>query len=197
MGFEILDGSGTGLRAKVDSNYRLHTHSVSESISENASSNGESYNVNTGTINLTSSSESSVVYLKNTDEKDLLISTIGYLLGNSTGGTGNLTIDVYKNPSAGTLISDAVNADIIENKNTGSNNTLEANVYKGGEGKTCTGGTLFYSSLIAKSAGSYIVGTGNIVVPKGKSICVKISPQALNTSMDVQVFISVSKSILD
>ena len=69
--------------------------------------------------------------------------------------------------------------------------------YKGGEGKTLTDGIDTYYSLIAGSARPYIIATGTIVIPKGGSIGVKMTPQASNTAMNVQVFLSVTEYKID
>ena len=65
MAEQIIDGTGTGAKVKVDSANRLHTHSVTEDLIEYAASQGDSYNINTGTINLTSATESALLYFKN------------------------------------------------------------------------------------------------------------------------------------
>ena len=56
MGFEITDGGGKGYSAEVDSENRLRVFSIAEPEVFNASSLGNSYNFNTGVINLTSAS---------------------------------------------------------------------------------------------------------------------------------------------
>jgi hypothetical protein len=197
MSEQIIDGTGTGKKAKVDSQNRLHTHSVTEGLVEHASSNGNSYNINTGTITLTSANESGLLYLKNNSDSDIHIASIGYLMGNSTGGTGDINITVLRNPSLGTVVSDEVLVSINENKNVGSSKELTADIYKGGEGKTITDGTPLYYSLVAGSARGYVIATGTIVVPKGGAIGVQLTPQTGNTSMGVQVFMSVTEYKID
>ncbi len=61
MAEEIKDGTGTGKKVKVDAQNRLHTHSVTEGLVEHASSNGNSYNINTGTMTLTTGKESGLI----------------------------------------------------------------------------------------------------------------------------------------
>jgi hypothetical protein len=197
MAESIIDGTGSGIEAKVDKTNRLHVHSVSEGLVEFAASNGDSYNINTGTIALTSANESSLLYFKNNGEFEVHISAIGFLMGNSTGGVGDVNITVVKNASLGTVISDAVNVAINENKNTGSSQSLVLDVYKGGEGKTITNGVDTYYSLIAGSARPYVITTGTIVIPKGGSIGVKMTPQTSNSAMNVQVFMSLTEYKID
>lgn len=197
MSEQIIDGTGSGKKAKVDAQNRLHTHSVSEGLVEHASANGNSYNINTGTLTLTSSNESGLLYLKNNADSDVHIASIGYLMGNSTGGTGDINITVVRNPSLGTVVSDASLVDINENKNVGSSKELTVNAYKGGEGKTITNGDPLYYSLVAGSARGYVISTGTVVIPKGGAIGVKLTPQTGNTSMNVQVFMSVTEYRID
>ena len=197
MSEQIIDGTGSGKRVKVDSQNRLHTHSVTEGLVEHASANGNSYNINTGTMTLTSSTESSLLYLKNNADADVHIASIGYLMGNSTGGIGDINITVLRNPSLGTVVTDAVIVDINQNKNVGSSKNLTADAFKGGEGKTITNGEPLYYSLVAGSARGYVIETGTIVIPKGGSIGIKLTPQTSNTSMGVQVFMSVTEYKID
>lgn len=193
----IKDGTGTGKVLKVDSSNRAHVHAVTESLSQNASRDGNGYNINTGTITLTTASKSELLYIENVGDNDLHIATIGYLIGNSTGGSGDIELGVNKNITGGTLISGALAPAINENKNCGSKKTLIVNTYKGAEGTTGTGGTPFYSSLIGGAPRSYPINTGDIVIPRGTNISLNITPPTGNTSMDVQIFLSIIEYNLD
>jgi hypothetical protein len=189
MAEQIIDGKGTGSRAEVDSNNRLQTFAISEGLSLDAAKNGENYNINTGSITLTSATESAVMYLKNNEDKNFVIEEVIIILGASTGGTGDLTIELIRNPTTGTVISGATDADVVGNRNFGSSRELVADVYKGAEGNTLTDGTLF--SDTTRSAASTVVrfDADVIVMPKGTTIGVNITPQASNTSMSVKVAI--------
>lgn len=193
----ITDGTGTGYDAKVDNTNRLHTHAVTENKVEYASSRGDSYNINSGTMELTTANESSVLYFKNNGNYESHIASIGFLLGNSTGGSGDFNIAIVKNCSLGTLVSDAIDVAINQNKNVGSSQQLTIDAYKGGEGKTLEDGTDLYYSLVAGSGRPYVISTGTVVIPKGGSIGVKVTPQTGNTSMNLQVFLSVTEYKID
>ena len=193
----IQDGTGNGYQAKVDSQNRVLAKSVSVLQSEDASSDGRSYNINTGTINLTTAGESGVLYIKNTGLNDIKITSVGFLLGNSTGGTGDLELKIYKNTTTGTLVSGASAVSINQNKNFGSSKTLSATTYKGAEGSTITNGTLTYSSLLAGAARTYVIATGDVDLTSGASMAVSITPQTSNTSMDVQVFAGAIEELND
>jgi hypothetical protein len=133
------------------------------------------------------------LYLKNNGDVDLAILTIGFLLGNSTGGIGDLTLDVVKNPTTGTLISGATNVAINENKNAGSSQTLSVDAFKGAEGSTITNGTDWYYSTVPGDARTYVINTGSLVIPKGSSVSVSVTPQGSNSSMNLSLFLSVIK----
>lgn len=191
MTYSILDGTGGGTSAKVDKDNRLHTYSVSESTEQALAQQGRSFNFNTGNISLTTANESAVAYFKNNGDNDVHVTSIGYLLGNSTGGSGDLEAHVLRNPTTGTIVSNAADVPVLVNKNFGSTNQLTANAYKGAEGNTLTDGSDAYYSLIPGAARAYIINTGDLVIPKGQSIGVTITPQSSNTSMNVQVFMAL------
>ena len=190
---QITDGSGSGYGAKVDNHFRLYTDAVTQSTVEQAAQNGDSFNVNTGTISLTSDDERALIYLKNNGDEDIVIATIGYLLGNATGGSGDLLATVLRNPTAGTIVSGATAVDIIANKNFGSSATLEADAYKGSSSTTLTDGTVAYYSLLSAAGRSYAISTGDVVIPKGSSIGINFTPATGTTALNVQVFFSLIK----
>ncbi len=187
----IKDGTGNGYAAKVNELNQISSNAVSRSVENFGATLGYTFNVNTGTISLSSSNPSALLYLRNLGENDLYVGSIGYLLGNSTGGNGDLTARVVRNPSAGTIVSSAVDVGDIANKNFGSNRPLLATAYKGAEGNTLTDGTTAYESLLDSAGKQYVIATGNVVLPRGSSIGIEVTPQAGNTSMDVQVFLAI------
>ena len=197
MAESIIDGAGTGYVARVDEENRLRTLSTSETISESAARDGDSYNVNTGTINLTSANESGLLYIKNNGDKDVIILQVGYLVGNSTGGTGDLNAKVIFNPTGGTVISGAADVDVLINKNAGSSKTISVECYKGAEGNTITGGSDAYLSLLPGAGRSYVINTGSIHLPKGASLGIAVTPQASNTSTDIQIFLAIIEDTIN
>jgi len=189
----IEDGEGQGYKAGVDKNHRIQALCVSLDAGQEGATNGDTYNVNTGTISLTSANESALMYLKNNGTKDVHVTTIGYLIGNSTGGSGDLNLDVIRNPTAGTLVSGASAVDVNINKNFGSTNTLTVDAFKGAEGNTLTDGDVAYYSLQPNSGRAYLITTGTLVLPQGSSIGVNVTPQTGNTAMDIQVFLAITE----
>lgn len=183
MSLIIQDGAGTGNVARVDSENRLHTASVTTSEVSAANDDGNAYNINTGIITLTSANESAVLYLKNTDpEKRVHLSAIVAGLGPSTGGSGDVPrITVIRNPTLGTIIDDKTAVDMNSNRNFSSNNVMSADVYKGAEGKTLTDGTDHI--LIFQPANGRVFAPIGEVLNNQASIGVKIDPQPSNSSM--------------
>jgi len=189
MGFPILSGTGNGKEAAVDDNNRLCGNNLTEDLGSHASNSGNRYNINTGSVELTNAAESAVFYFKNNENSDYIINAIIYNLGASASGVGETAVDVHFNPTSGTIISNATAADIVVNQNLGSSNSLAADVFKGVQGATQAGGVIAISSLISPGSRAAL-GLGKIVVPKGKSLSVTMTPPTSNTSMDVQVAIS-------
>ncbi len=188
MSFTIRDGIGSGKEAKVNSNNRLSTTSITESEADFATEEGTRYNLNTGTITLTDANNTTVFYLKNNEDSDLIVTALIYNLGNSTGGSGDLTVDVVRNPTAGDIITNANDADIIQNQNHGSTRSLSADVYKGATAEALiTDGNVSISTLSASGTGRIVIALGALTLPKGSSLAVNITPQSGNTSQGVQV----------
>ena len=126
----IDDGKGDGFKARVDSNKRLHTQSVTEEESIHAAEIGDAYNLNTGLISITG--DATLMYIKNNENQDLIIEAIA--VGSFEGIThsDDPYITLVRNPTGGDLISDATTTGVLnQNRNFGSNKTLTADFYKG------------------------------------------------------------------
>jgi hypothetical protein len=184
---KIQDNTGDGYGAKVDSHNRLWTDSLVVDESVSATFEGNAYNVNTGTINLTSANPSAVLYMQNDGNEDVVVTALFYLLGNSNG-SGDSVVDVYRNPTAGTIVSSGTNFAAI-NRDFGSANDLEAVLKKGAEGQTITDGTVVISSIFS-GVGRQVVAVGALILRPGNSIGIVVEPPAGNTSMDIQAALS-------
>ena len=182
----IKDGTGTGNTVKVNSNNRLFVNAITLAEDTAKAQEGEAFLMITGAINLTSDNESAVIYFQNQEERDVVVDGIGLQTSFATGSatTSLGTIILVRNPTGGTIISDAVDG-LVTNRNYGSNNLLSANGYKGGEGKTMTGGV---ESLVGVT--TYVGGLvleEPIILPKGSSFGIKVTPPTDNTSADIYV----------
>lgn len=185
----IDDGTGSSYSAKVDIEHNLHTRAVTSTELQRAVRNGTGYNINTGEITLTNDTSTPVLYIKNNEVNDMFISLAVIGVGASTGGSGLCTFKVTRNPTAGTIVSNATAVDINSNRNFGSNTALTADVYKGATGNTMTGDTdhlLAYGSTSARTA-----ITLQEVLPKGSSLGVEVKAPTGNTSMTCYVALVV------
>ena len=136
----LSDGSGGGNKGKIDKYNRAATISTIQSnlqFNSALSSLAECYIFSTnGFISITTTdTETGIFYVKNTSlSRDLYLSTI------RTCGTQVQKVTMYKNPTGGTLVTDET-AGQATNLNFKSNNTAQASVFKGANGKTVSGGT--------------------------------------------------------
>jgi hypothetical protein len=194
MAEQIIDGTGTGGKAKVDANNQLHVFSVTESEQRQAAAEGNEYNLNSGEIALTGTSESSLIYFKNDESQDFVITALALGVGTRSATVTDLAkITVVKNPTGGDLITDATLVDINSNTNFGSSNTLASTsyAYKGKDGGTITGGS---DHVILYGNDGRLFVSLNMELPKGSSVAVKID---LNTSGGANVYCALIGYIAD
>lgn len=181
----IKDGSNGDVMA-VDGNNRAHVHAYTSTEEHQANINGDAYNLNTGVITLTDAADTPIMYVKNTDSKDLVIEAIAVGVGPTTGGSGGIPkITVIRNPKTGTIItSTPTNVDIKSNRNYGSAKTGEnITAYKGATGDTMTDGDDHI--IFFQASSGRLFATIEEILPQGTSMGVKFDPQASNTSQDV------------
>ena len=187
MAFQIENGVGNGYRAKVDSTFRLHTDAVSRSEREQAVLLGNCFNISTGPVTLTSANASAVFYMCYEGEVPFVIEEILVILGGTTGGAGDALIEILKNPSTGTIVSNAVAVNTNTNRDFSSSNVLSGSFYKGTEADTITNGDTF-AKTTRNSFGTVVAFDGApIVLRKGNSIAIKYTPPAGNTSQTCTV----------
>ena len=180
----IIRDARTQASASVDDTFRLLTRSVTESESQSATEEGDAFNLNTGIIALSSSTESAIAYYQHNEESAFIIETIVVGVGSAGTTTDVSTVTLIRNPTAGTIISGASAGDILQNRNFGSSKTLGASTFlKGAEGNTITGGDDF--ALFFQSAGGRLAAPLNIELNKGDSIGVKVDTNTTSGSTNV------------
>jgi hypothetical protein len=185
--------SGAGVRnvAKVDADLRLWTRATTESSEIIHTKLGHAYNINTGDITVTNATKLTVLYLKNTGVKDIIITAIIYLTGNSTNGTAatDFLYTAILNPTAGDIITNANDVDTNTNRRAGSSNTLTANAYKGAVGETAvSGGTDLFGTRLSGSGRTSV--PISIILPQSQSIAVDFTAKTSNTNVIIQVAIA-------
>jgi len=176
----IEDGSGSGRKAKVNASFRIETQSTTINEERSANDLGDAYNINTGNISLTAAG--TMIYVKNNEDRDLVIETIVFAFGLGTqSDSGEITI--VRNPTGGDLISDATAVDQNANRNFGSSKTLTVDAYKGKSGGTLTGGSNLALIYLNQSQRASV--PINFVIPKGNSVGISIDPKLSSGSMKV------------
>ena len=193
MGFEIKDGTGSNRRVGVTTGNRLKVSSVSSSEREEVAANGDAYLIGSGFVTLTSANQSSVLWFKNDNDFDLVITRYLLSVRASTNGTENhLRGILIKNPTA--MSGGSSVAVLAPNANFGSSNELTLTSEIGAEGATLTGGSSF-AALVAPVE-ALTAETAATIIPKGSSIGVNIIPPASNTSLQVSVGLNVHKILI-
>lgn len=188
MAEEIIDGTGTGKRALVDSNNQLHTFSITEDEQRQAAELGNEYNINTGTINIStdSTTRTTLLYFKNDEDEDFIVTAVAVGLGTRAATvTDSANVFIVRNPTSGTTITNANDVDINSNVNFGSNKTLKSTTlaYKGADTEGATSGGTDHA-LLYMTDGRLFAGL-NIELPKGSSVAVEIDG---NTSGSFNVY---------
>jgi hypothetical protein len=188
MAEQIIDGKGNGFRAQVDSDNRLHVNSVTRTQVEQAVLLSEGYNVSTGSMTLTSANESAVGYFKYNGDDPIVIKEILVILGASTGGSGTGLIKIIKNPTSGTIITEAKPVSTASNRDFGSSKVLDSDAYKGEEADTLTDGDVFaVTSRDAGFSGVVSFDAAPIVLRKGNSIGITFEPATGNNSQSIVI----------
>lgn len=181
MGFEITDGLGTGRTVGVDSSNKMLTRSTTESIFDEAVENGLANFVGTPLVTLTDAAESAIFFIKNNENTDLILENFFFMATATTGGaTSTFQVNWYRNP---TSISSPTTSTPL-NQNFGSSNTLDATVQYGAQGSTVTGGT--NAASLNMQIGELIDIPAKLILPKGSSLAITVTPPTSNTSMPVQ-----------
>lgn len=181
---KIEDSTGSGRGAKVDSNQRLLVEAVTESEQLESAVRGEAFQVGSGKVTLTSANESAVLYFKNNEKKDLIITAINITSSKQTGSSaGVFTAVIYK---SGTGLSAGTSAS-ASNNNFGSNKTLDVDITQGQEAATVTDGVASGAFFIQEA--EFFNTDVAWILPKGSTVAVGVQPGASNSSMTITITI--------
>lgn len=177
------DGAAT-YKVGATARGQIKAFSVSETEAQEATELGDGYNINSGVIGLTSSTESGILYFKNGESRRFIVEAIAVGVGSAGTVTDVSQITLVKNPTGGTLISNATAVDINENRSFGSSNTLASSLaYKGAEGNTVTGGD--DTLLFFQAAGGRLIADIQLELNPGNSIAVKIDTNTSSGTTNV------------
>ncbi len=181
MGFQIIDGRGSGKRVGVDTENRMLTQTINETLFQHAAEEGDAYFIGTPLINLTNADESAIIFIENNEDEPLILGNFFLIAESTTGGSPNMfRVNWYKNPTA---ISSGT-ATVALNQDFGSSKTLDATIRYGVQGSTVTGGGL--AAILSFPIGQFNSLDANLVLPKGSSFVITVTPPTGNTSMNVQ-----------
>jgi hypothetical protein len=195
----IEDGLGTGLRAQVNAKNRLVTESVTFDREDDAISSGVGYQLTSGQIIYTNASAGvpvAVFYMKNLEAVDVVLDRVVLMIGTPVGATSDWFHRIIRNPTGGSLISNAIPGG-ISNSNHGSANVLNGGdqIFKGVETDTITGGTGV--PLPVQVASNRILFPIGRRIPKNSSFAVEITPPAgISAALSVtvcHVFVDVNQ----
>ena len=178
----IEDGLGTGLRAQVNAKNRMVVEAVTFDREDDAISSGVGYQLTSGPVSYTSGgTPAAVFYMKNQEDVDVVLDRVVLMIGTATGATGDWSHRIIRNPTGGTLISNAVPGG-ISNSNHGSANILNGgtDIYKGLESDTITGGTGVPLPIQVQS--NRILFPIGRRIPKNSSFAIEITPPAGTTA---------------
>ena len=180
MGFEIKDGTGTGNVARVDSENKLAVRAVQETEFEKAVLGGRAFNINTEFLTITTDTEHALLYLKNNEDRPLIVAA--WFIGTDAGTNGaNLgLVRTYYNPTGGTIISGGTNLTPV-NRNAGNSRTLVADIKAGGQGFTFTGQDTPAVLYQTQTVSSRVFGNVFLVLPKGSSLVATYDPNGAET----------------
>lgn len=190
----VISDGRSGNKAKVDLQNRLHTAAVSKSAVIDASIDGETFFITTGTVSLTSDTESWLLYVKNDDTVQWVVESIEASFGASAGGSGDSFNQFNVGATEGTLIDSGIDIPAI-NLNIGSPKKLSSTVKLGGEGKTLTNGINTPKTLIPEGSLIRTFSAGPVVIPPGSAFAIAYTPPSGNTSQNTSTQIVVFRDI--
>ena len=188
MGFEIKDGTGTGNLVRVDSENRLSSRAITETETEKAVLDGRAFNINTEFLSITTDVEHALLYIKNNEDRDLIIAAWFNGTDLGTNGATSGLVRIYYNPTGGTIISDAIAVTPV-NRNAGSSRTLAADVYSGGDAKTFTGQDSTAVLYQTQTVGLRAFGNVFLTLPKGSSLVSTYKPNGAQTPSAIPIYV--------
>ena len=162
MTLPIIDGTGQGYLARVDSSNRLRTKSVTRSEYNAQNLQGEAFNVNSELISIGANTETNLVYLKNNELRDIIL--FAWFIGKDQGtlGASNGLIRAYMSPTSVSGGSDIT----VVNRKAGDPKTWLLDVKKSPTW-TPSGTPVLYQT---QTLSQRVFGEIYLVIPPGQSI---------------------------
>lgn len=192
MSLTTLKDGKTGNTAQVNDNNQLTVAAVTKMEAVEASINGNTFQIGTNVVNLTSDTISWLMSVTNTDTVAWAVENLISIFG-ATDGTGDFFVFFSGGASEGTLFS--AGTDIIPvNLNIGSPKQLAASGKTGVQGSTVT--DLGPSLPVLIPAGTTIREflSGPIIIPPGTDLLLGVQPPSGNTSMNVTLSLTIYRT---
>jgi hypothetical protein len=175
----LINGNGQRVPLSVDTKGRAQVFAITEDEQKKAAEEGREFNINTGDITLTGSQDHACLYFNNNETTDYIVTAVAVGMGTRGGNiTDAAKIKIYKNVTAGTIISDAIDCEMISNTNVGSKRELaaESKAYKAsGSGKTFTDGE-WHAYLF--NTGTRLFAGLNIELGKNDTMGITLDPNS-------------------
>src|SRR6266566_57273 len=183
----IVDGTGGGYSAGVSSDHRILVQADSHDAILTAAVDGRAFRFGTGLITLTTTNPSALLYIKNLEAQNLVVSELVVRMNQSTGGANGIGLwEVLRNPSAGTIVSGAIPLATKLNTNFGNTSGFLADSFKGAEGSSFIDGSVYATvNGITVPQRVFLIETSGIILPRGTAIGVKYTPPVGNTSITI------------
>lgn len=174
--------------ASVDNTHRLLTRTVSKDESIDAILRGDGFAIETTVVNLNTATASAILLYQNDENRDLIAVELGLNFSDSTGSaTDAVAVDIATGTDL-VMIGGSSNPVITGSLIIGTPSTLDNTSEIGAQGASITGG---FSTRSYFKSGITSDDTVFAVFPKGSAIAITVTPPAGNSSMDVNIDITV------
>lgn len=180
MTLPIVDGTGKGYMAQVDSNNRLRTQTISDTVYDFQSNEGQAFNVNTEFVSVTGSGETSILYLKNDTGTDVVLASFFVGTGNAGGSpTEQGLIRAYFDPTG---VSGGASVAVV-NRRAASATSLQFTSLKHDNSTPISATFASITPILyqTQSPASRVFGTIYLTLPNGRSILVTYQPNGAQT----------------
>lgn len=180
MTLPIVDGTGKGYMAQVDSNNRLRTQTISDSVYDYQSNLGMAFNINTEFMSVTSSAETSIFYLKNDNSSDIILANFFIGTGNAGGTpTEQGLIRAYFDPTG---VSGGLDVNPV-NRRSSSATALNFTAKKHDNAAPISATFSSITPILYQTQGtsSRVFGAVYLTLPSSKSILITYQPNGAQT----------------
>lgn len=190
---KLKDGSGEGTLMKIDKSRRAHIQALSIPYEDFAVLEGESFGILTPTTTLTSANYSYLMYFKNDNTHNVVLSHIDIYLGESDSSSNQWSWDFNLGPTGGTLVT-AGSFAFVANNNLGSANTLPIIALTGIEGSTVSGGISVQVPIMGEQKFEFLQ---HVVIPPGTSLALGLQPPSGNTVATCAFGVTLIRQTID